>query len=72
MKAARDTLTTKDKLLHIAAQIDQLARELEAIGAPIAQGGASDISFAASHTIGVELTMLHSASRKLQQLAGTL
>lgn len=65
-------MTTKDKLLHIAAQLDQIVRELEAIGAPVSQGGAADISFAASHVIGTVLMSIGFASKRLVVLSGNL
>ena len=65
-------MTTRDKLLDIAARAYQLSRELEAIGAPVAQGGADDISFAASHQIGCSLGSLRYTSTKLTKLANDL
>lgn len=63
-------MTTKDKLLHLAAQIDQHRRELLALAGPINQGGATDISFAASHTLGVAASLMSSTSAILTQVAG--
>lgn len=65
-------LSTKERLLHIAAQCEQLSRELSTIGAPVSEGGASDISFAASHQLGVALGSLRYTASRLTKLAGNL
>ena len=65
-------MTTREKLLHIAAQMEQLKRELEAIGRPISMGGAADISMAASHGIGVAQSFLFYGAGKLTKIAGEL
>lgn len=54
------------KLLHLAAQLDQMYRELEVIWQdPI-------IGSAASHDCGISLYSLRSASKRLTARAGLL
>ena len=65
-------MTTKDKLLEIAAQCEQLRILLHSIGKPIREGGANDISFAASHEIGTIMACLEMCSRKLTRVSGNL
>lgn len=56
----------RERLLHLAAQLDQLNRELDAVGV------SKEISFAASHSVGVIQSLLRAASRRIQQIAGGL
>lgn len=65
-------MTTRAKLLHLAAQIHQLRRELWQIGLPVSEGGAADISFAASHQLGVVHNSLGYHADTLTRLAKTL
>lgn len=65
-------MTTREKLLHIAAQLEQLKRELQAISRPVSEGGAADISLPASHRLGrVQSNIFYSVS-DLTKLAGEL
>ena len=57
-------MTIKDKLLHIAAQISQLKRELEAIGKD------QTISLGASHECGVIQWYFVTVVDKLTKLSG--
>lgn len=57
-------MTNKEKLLHFSAQLDQLSRELEAVGKD------QSISLSASHEAGVVQFYLSSASKKLIVLSG--
>ena len=65
-------MTTKDKLLHIAAQMDQLKREIHALAQPVSHGGAPDVSLAASHKLGVVQGFLFYGARKLTEVADAL
>lgn len=65
-------MSTKEKLLHIASECERLAGMLKIIGSPIKDGGADDISFAASHQIGVSIGSLHYTGIKLIKLASNL
>lgn len=59
-------MTNKDKALHLAAQLDQIYRELEAIGQD------KEESFVSSHQAGLCLSMIRSASRQIQALSRLL
>ena len=65
-------MTTKMKLTHIAAQLDQLKRELDALAQPVCEGGAVDISFWASHELGRVTFTLGLQARTLMKLAQPL
>jgi len=56
-------VSTKEKLAHFAAQLDQLEREIEALAGPVENGGAADLSFFASHELGIAMSAIRSASR---------
>lgn len=60
-------MTTKAKLQHIAAQITQLSRELDALART-----APDISFFASHELGVADGVLQTAARLILKQAAKL
>lgn len=65
-------MTTRDKLLNLAARMDQLRRELLALAGPVNEGGAPDISFPASHVLGTAELMMGEASRRLMRVAAEL
>ncbi len=65
-------LTTKQSLLHIAAQMEQLKRELSAISRPVSEGGSADISFPASHALGIAESYLVYGAKKLLEVAVSL
>lgn len=60
-------MTTQQKLLAIAAQLEQIHRELDAIGKD-----APDISFPASHRIGRAMSSIWYAAKDLTTLSGDL
>ena len=55
--------TTKDKLLHVAAQIDQLQTELKECQKDLSY------SLSANHRMGVVMSLLSTASKYLMQIA---
>lgn len=61
-----DSLKHSDKLMHLAAQIDQIARELREVWS------AKDISFSAGHQCGVVMMSIQYNSSSLQKLAKRL
>jgi len=65
-------MTTQQKLNHYAAQLQQMNRELNVLAGPVSQGGAKDISLAASHSVGVAISLIHSAAAKLMRTAGEI
>lgn len=60
-------MTTREMLLELAARLDQTARELEAVGEK-----AQDVSFAASHRLGVIAGGIRFEARRLQAEAAKL
>lgn len=56
-------MTNKDKILHLAAQVDQLYRELDPIRKDPAMG------LCGSHETGVTMSIVRGLSQRLLKLA---
>ena len=59
-------LTTKTKLLHFAAQVDQLKNELRYLQ----HESATSVGLSANHMMGTIQSLLGVASSRLTELAG--
>jgi hypothetical protein len=64
LRNEEQTFTTKDRLLHLAAQLEQIARELGSCQAD------PSYSLPANHSMGVAMGMIHYSAQRLIRIAG--